>query len=305
MSVIKEIQKYVIRSYGNLISIEEPVYDSERGLWTAELKADYPRMIRDDSTNEKFLKYLSMEKLGRIYLTKNFEFKGATAREECISKIQSLLNMWRERAERIIIYASSDKLARLSEAKYVFSPIMQIISNFQQNKFITQKEIEEAPRKDRLKQYLKLLEGLDLASGTENGYTYGNLFTELSKRTENIKDLRNTVLSYVIRERYSTLRDVFKTNQFEPYVHVNSCYYKPSLEAEKLLYRKPDTIIDTYRRVYKPFPSFKLHHVIRSLIEVEAFRSKDQYVYGNEELFSAMLEMKDRLPQLSSPTAGE
>lgn len=245
-----------------------------------------------------------MKKLGIIHLTEDFKLKESTPREECEKKIQSFLRMWRERAERIITYASSDQLARLSEAKYMFSPIMQIVSNFLQREFITQREIEEAPRRERLKQYLRLLEGLDLATETEEGYTYGNLFTELWRQSESVEELRNVVLSYVIRERYATLRDVFKTRQFEPYVHVNSCYYRPALEAEKLLYRKPDTIIAIYRTVYKPFPTFKLRHVIRSLTEVEAFRYKEQHLYGNEELFSAMLEMKDKLPELASPIAG-
>ena len=180
---------------------------------------------------------------------------------------------------------------------------MQIISNFLQKDLTTHEEIRAA-RGERLKQYLRLLEGLNLAVETEEGYSYGNLFTELRAQTENVEELRTAVLSHVIRERYPTLRDVFKTHQFEPYVHINSCYYKPALEAEKLLYRKPESIVISYRTIYKPFPVLKLRHFIQSLTEVGALQRRKQYLYGNEELFSTMLEMKDRLPALASPRAG-
>lgn len=193
-------------------------------------------------------------------------------------------------------------MASLNEAKYVFSPIMKIVSNFPQEKSITQKEIEKAPRTYRLRQYLRLLEGLDLAIETEEGYSYGNLFIELLNPSKSYGELRNAVLSYVIRERYSMLRDVFKTFQFEPYVHVNSYYYKPALEAESLLYRKPGTTIAAYGRIYRPFPTFHLTHVIRSLVEAGALHYRGRYLYGDEGLFSKMLEMRDDLPELATPS---
>jgi len=261
MNAIKEMRRSALRLYGNLVSFESPRYDPERKLWVAQLKSDYPRIIRDDLTNERYLKFFTIEKLGTLQLTEDFKLKQATSRGDCVARIRTFLRIWHERAERIITYASSDRLARISEAKYVFSPVMQIISSFLQKDFMTHEEIRAA-RGERLRQYLRLLEGLDLAVETEEGYSYGNLFTELRARIENVQELRAAVLSYVIRERYPTLRDVFKTHQFEPYVHINSCYYKPSLEAEKLLYRRPESIIISYRTVYKPFPVMKLRHFI-------------------------------------------
>jgi len=304
MSAMNEMRRSLFKLYGNLVSVEPPIFDSDRKVWVAQLKSDYPRIIRDDLTNEGYLKFVSMKKLGTIQLTEDFKLQKATPREECVGKIHSFLGMWRERAERIITYASSDKLARISEAKYVFSPMMHIVSNFLQRDLMTHEEVAAAPRTDRLKQYLKLLEELDLATETSEGYTYGSLFTELQAQTKAIEELRIAVLSYVIRERYSTLRDVFKTRQFEPYVHINSCYYRPALEAEKLLYRKPETLVAIYRTVYKPFSTIKLNHFIQSLTEVGAVHHEKGYLYGDEELFSNMLEMKGKLAELAPPKAG-
>ena len=166
-SAISAVRKYVIQHYGNLISVDDPEFDSTDKTWVAELKSDYPRIIHDDrSPDERFLKFLSLRRLGTIKIGENLEPLEATSRETCVNNLSCFLNMWQERAERIIVKASSDNLASINEARWVLGKIGTIISRLKLNDVILDSELDTLPVKEavKLKRYLQLLEGLDIVS---------------------------------------------------------------------------------------------------------------------------------------------
>jgi len=240
ISAISAVRKYAIQHYGNLISVEEPEFDSIDKTWVAELRSDYPRIIQDDrSPNEPVLKFLSLRRLGTIRIGENLEPSEATSRETCVNNLSYFLDMWQERAERIIVKASSDNLAKINEARWVLGKIGTIISRLKLNNVILDSELDALPIKEagKLRRYLQLLEGLDIVNHKDHGYSYGNMFTELSVKTKNDFETLNTaILSHIIKERYSALRETFGISQLETFVHVDSCYYRPALEAEHLIY---------------------------------------------------------------------
>jgi len=306
MSVVEEIRKYSIRHYGNLISVDEPEFDARTKTWLTELKADYPRIIHDDrSPNERILKFLSLRRLGIIRLGENLQPVEATSREICIRNLSSFLDMWQERAERIIVRVSSDHFARINEAQWVLAKVGMIVSNLLQKGLILEEEIaSHHPREeDKIRRYLKLLEGLDLVRQIDEGYTYGNLFTELRRQTSDAQEFRTVILSHVIRERYSTLKESFGISQLETFVHVDSCYYRPALEAEKLLYWTSDSLIGHYTRIYGRKSPLRITYILGELVDVKALEREDKYYFGNEELFSQMLDLKSEMAELASPRA--
>jgi len=253
MSVVEEVRKYAVRHYGNLISVDEPKFDARTKTWLTELKSDYPRIIHDDrSPNVRMLKFLSLRRLGMIKLGENLQPIEATSRKVCIQNLSSFLDMWQERAERIIVKVSSHHFARINEAQWVLAKVGMIISNLLQKEMILEEEIafHHPKEESKIRRYLKLLEGLDLVRQVNEGYTYGNLFTELRRQTSGVQEFKIVVLSHVIRERYSTLKEMFGISQLESFVHVDSCYYRPALEAEKLLYWTGDSIINRYTKLY-------------------------------------------------------
>jgi len=306
MSVVEEIRKYAIRHYGNLISVGEPEFDARTKTWLTELKADYPRIIHDDrSPNERILRFLSLRRLGIIRLGENLQPVEATSREICIRNLSSFLDMWQERAERIIVRVSSDHFARINEAQWVLAKVGMIVSNLLQKGLILEEEIaSHHPREeDKIRRYLKLLEGLDLVRQIDEGYTYGNLFTELRRQTSDAQEFRTVILSHVIRERYSTLKESFGISQLETFVHVDSCYYRPALEAEKLLYWTSDSLIGHYTRTYGRKSPLRITYILGELVDVKALEREDKYYFGNEELFSQMLDLKSEMAELAPPRA--
>jgi hypothetical protein len=309
MSAISAVRKYVIQHYGNLISVDEPEFDTRDKTWVAELRSDYPRIIHDDrSPNERILKFLSLRRLGTIKIGENLEPLEATSRETCVNNLSCFLDMWQERAERIIVKASSDNLANINEARWVLGKIGTIISRLKLNNVILDSELDALPIKEagKLRRYLQLLEGLDIVNRKDNGYSYGNMFTELSVKAKNdFEKLSTAILSHIIKERYSALRETFGISQLETFVHVDSCYYRPALEAERLIYWNADSFAEHVMMFYgnKSKVYFRLPYIFEELVNVKALEHEDQFYFGNEKLFKEMQTLKDEMTELASPRA--
>jgi hypothetical protein len=309
ISVMSVVRKYAIQHYGNLISVGEPEFDSEQKAWVAELRSDYPRIIHDDRCpDERILKFLSLRRLGTIKVGENLETIDATPRDDCVEQLSSYLNMWQKRAERIIVKASSDNLANTNEAKTFLGKIGTIISRLQWNNMILDNEIEALSVKEsgKLRRYLQLLESLEIVEHKENGYSYGNMFAELSHDIKNnFENLSTTILSYIIKTRYSALRETFGISQLETVVHVDSCYYRPALEADHLIYWNKDSFEHHIAMLYgnKSKVHFRLPYVLEELVSVKALEYQDKLYFGNEALFKEMQKSKDEMAELASPRA--
>ncbi|MEM4251741.1 MAG: hypothetical protein QW828_07910, partial [Candidatus Bathyarchaeia archaeon] len=300
--IVYEARRYAFTHYGNLISIGEPEFDNKTRTWVIQLRSDYPRLIRDDRAGEKILRFLSMEKLGSITFNEKMRFVRASSRKECLKALGSYLNMWRDRAEKIIVTASSDQLSRIGEIQWVLAPIRMIVSNLIQKETISFEEvIRLRHRRSKVEKYLKFLADVGIVRPVEDGYTYGNLLAALGEKLIG-EDLNTAVLSHIIRDHYSMLRQIFDIRQISPFIHIESSYYCPALEADKLLYRKEESIVSQYASVYGDNP-LRARYVLNELVHVDALRYDRPYYYGNEQLFDRMQEMKGDLPDLSPPRA--
>jgi len=109
-------------------------------------------------------------------------------------------------------------------------------------------------------------------------------------------------MAYVLKECYPTLREVFHIRQFETLVHLDSCYYRPALEAETVLYQKAESLFSRFMTDYRFRPRIELRHVLHELRDSRALLCKGSYYYANEELFREMLEIKkSELPEIAFP----
>ena len=131
-----------------------------------------------------------------------------TPREECVRSLDDRISFWKERAERIIVQASAEKLAQITEALHAFNPIKVIIDSLYRPDGgvakITDKDIDMDEKPEKVLQYLTLLEELHFVKRLEDGYTYGEAFTELLTKVKNNRDqLTKYVISDVIEKRYS------------------------------------------------------------------------------------------------------
>lgn len=303
--VTKKARKHVLRHYGNLISIEEPIFDRQEKLWKVKMKTDYPRLIKNDEPEERFVRTLQIEDLGTLMVDEDLVVvkHRSTSRSDCTKILKMRLKTWEDRAENIIVKTSALQLARTGIAHVFLNPINTILANFLHDKsmVISLEELENLRKTQRYLQWIRLLEDLQLVRKHEEGYTYGNMFTELRRKITDDRDFLTHVLAYVIRERYPMIKEVFNLKQFEPLVHLDNCYYRPAIEARTILYRRAESLFNLYLAQYKHRSRIELPAVLLELRNSQALKQKGGYYYANEELFERMIKMSEEFITLSSP----
>lgn len=306
VSATERVREYAMCHYGNLFSTEEPVFDEKERLWKAQLKANYPRLIKNDQPEERFIRVLPLKGLGTICLNENFQFVKdcSSKREDSISRIRSYLELWREQVENIVVSASSQQLAKTYPARNFLHPANMILSNFRQKRdaVITFKELEKLrSRHIKIERWVSLLEDLKLIKRIETGYIYGEDFTKLESKVTNHSEFEVLSMAYILEKSYPLLKEIFHIQQFEPLVHLDACYYRPALEAEDILCQSEGSLfkrfVDDYN--YRPLP--ELRHILLDLQKSDALRCKNSYYYANDEIFKEMMNLKSQAPLIGLP----
>jgi hypothetical protein len=303
----KRIRKYVMIHYGNLLTTEEASFDETNKLWKAQLKSNYPRLIKNDyPEEERYIRVLPLRRLGTVCFNESFQLLKdfSIKRGDSIKLLRSYLSMWQDKAESIVVATSSKELADTSPARVFLNPVNKILDNFLQKEdvLITPEELGRGRIPTKLKRWLTLLEDLKLIEKKENGYSYGKMFTTLRKEANSDREFQILSMAYVLKESYPLLKEVFGIKQFEAIVHLDSCYYRPALEAEAKLYQKDETLFKRYLDDYGYRPLVDLRHNLHELHSSRALYRKNSYSYANDALFDEMLEIKEtQLPVISFP----
>jgi hypothetical protein len=307
MSILQQVtqksKEYVLHNFGNLVLPDTPVFDEKEKVWKVKLSSDYPRLIKNDIPEERFVRTLAIRDLGTIMLNEKLLILQdvSSSRVDALEALKIRLRTWADRAENIIVKSSASQLASTGIANVFLNPIRTILSAFlQEEDYVISFEELENSRNNYLK-WIILLEELQLVRKEQEGYVYGNMFTELLRKSQNT-DFMKSVLAYVIRERYPLLKEAFKVRQFETLVHMDSCYYLPAIEARTILCQKSESLFKRYFMQYNKRKSeLELRASLLELCNSEALCRKNNYYLGNKELFEDMLHKSEELYRVSSP----
>jgi len=309
MSVVEQVKKearrHVLWHFGNLISVEEPIRDKKEELWKVQLKTDYPRLIKNDNPEERYVRTLRLENLGTLYLNDKMAVVKnlSTSRARTAECLKTRLKTWEERAENIIVETSAFQLASTGTAQVFLHPIKAILANFleERDTMITIEELSSLRKTQRYLQWIRLLEELHLLRKEEEGYSYGNMFTELLRKAGDDQLFLTKALAFVIKERYPVLKEVFNLKQFETLVHLDGCYYRPALEAKRILSQKAESLYARYVASYRYRSRIELPVILLELCSSEALHREGNYYQANPELFEEMLRLTEGLLPISAP----
>jgi hypothetical protein len=300
--------------YGNLFSTEDPVFDGKERLWKAQLKSNYPRLIKNDQPEERFIRVLQLRGLGTLCFNEDLQFVKdcSIKREDSISLIRSSLNIWREQVENIVVTASAIQLANTYPAKTFLHPANMILANYRHKRdtIITHEELEKLRRRhSKIDSWIALLEHLKLIEKQENGYSYGKQFVALEEKSADMQtqdipiEFETLSMAHILETSYPTLKEIFHIQQFEPLVHLDSCYYRPALEAERVLYQTSHSLFRRFAEDYTYRPESELTHTLLELQKSDALKYKAPYNFANDEIFTEMLDLKSQAPVISVPHA--
>jgi hypothetical protein len=309
MSEITEPQRAILQyassHYGHLILVDDPEYSEAEKLYVSNLRSDYPFIINDDKMPQhKSLHVLKIGNLGYITIDKDYKIikERTTSRDECIKHLDTFFDMWKRRAEEIIVAASADCLVKVTSFDHFFKPINGVLNTLWFHHSVHNAELEmdrSYAKRNRLLLYMQLLEDLKIVRKVPNGYDEGEL--SLFIRQNNTQNgYRNALLSCIIKEQYRTLRDVFRLNIFDRCVRIDSCIYLPEMEAEEPVYRKSESIRNDYKEYYnRRINPCDLLTILSELENAGAIMRDGQHYYGNEDLLKEMVKMKKKAPLIS------
>lgn len=300
----RAIRRYVDRNYGDAIRVTDPVHYPNERFWIGELKSDYPRRIRDDRSNQSFVKFLTLNDLGEVKLTDDNRIE-ATSRDEMIERLRSRLDQWQEKAQRIILASTAKELAPLGAFKDSISPVVlwvRYLARKQKNE-ITYDQIAREPNPKQSQRWIDFLVQTKLLEPSGNGFTYSNLFASMEKEVmsdpkKTKEDFVNEVVAFLMRDYYNMIRQVFRVSRFETYLHMTICYYAPSIQAERMLYRKEESLLRLYHKWYsRKYSDTRLSNVLDELEQQGILTKVDDYWYGSKEIWAKIKPQLQTIPQ--------
>ena len=288
----------MVENYGDLILADKPVFDENTKIWKAQLRSTYPRIIEDEKSKEIIVRFLDLKDLGTIELNENLKIIEATSNEKCEYQLTSRIDLWKQQAEKIVVTVSSDMFAKIAESIHVLNPLWLVLGaitklNRKDPNLLLEGEIDEQRRPWKIRQYLDLLAELDIVRKADNGYTYGNAYVGLLENySKDPRKLQTMLLSHVIKQKYSTLRQVFGITQLEPFVHLANSYYWASLDAEKLMHTTRSHLFQRFEKYYNKVTSWDFNSKLSELTDNGVLQYENGYLIGNKDKFDTMLELK-------------
>lgn len=290
------VQKYTIEHYGDLIVPDKPSYQEGTKIWEVPLRSTYPRIMQDEVTNEIVVRFLDLRFLGNIKVNEELQVLEASSSENIEQQLMSRIELWKRQSELIVVKASSDVFAKIAEGIHVLNPLGLILDELTNRKGtfrISIDEVDEQRRPDKIRQYLALLEELEIVKKVSDGYTYGNSYVGLLEETNaDPRKLKTVLISHVLKRKYTAIRQVFGISQLEPYVHLANAFYWPSLDAEKLVRTTAERLFERYQDYYYKVSTWDFNSRLAELIDHGAIVKEDGFLTGDKQRFDSMLEMK-------------
>lgn len=297
----RDSEIYALRKLGHFVSVDRIFREDDK--WIVKLKIDYPLIIRDDVNPDDYIrKFVRLLDIGDLVYTNKRELIRFPERISCISKVQNRLAYWHDKLEQIIISVSSHKLAKIRRLSNFWNPIYFIVSCLVDEERVTYDDLK-AVSPSNIFNYMELLESLNLVKIEDDVYTYSQLFSlKLKEYGGDEKLLRDWVVSYVIQNRYDTVKNIFNITQMIPFIRTENSYYQPSLNADELVHKSLSSITNYYNNSYGKISQLDVKYWLKELIDVDIITQRRRLYYGNEDLFEEMMKhkklMQNRIPPL-------
>lgn len=300
------IQRFAQKEYGQFIFVDPPVFDKENRVYSSNIRSKIPVFIHDDRNPERYqVRVLKIDSLGKIYLNSDYQLVSevSTLQDKCYDNLEKMLELWRRRTENIIVSTTSSSLVAIDEFRIAFSKFELILDHLETFGEIKKVELRRyMPTQDKVKlpRYLALLEELDLIRKIDTGYKPGNLLVTIESKVPDYEERRQHVLSYILRNRYLTLRDVFQLTLLESAIKIENMIYLPELEIGDSIYQKYSSIERAFKHHYKEH--INRLHLTRNLRRLEscgAIKRDGERYFGVDDYREEMITMKKKLKPLS------
>jgi hypothetical protein len=300
------VKHFAYKNYGQVVQVDRPIYNKDKNIYVSNVRANYPLYIFDDRTPDDYdVRVLKIEHLGQVMLNDKLQIvsTSTTYGDQCKENLHLVLEGWKRQAENIVVSTSSNQLIEIEAFRNYFNQIELILEYLMEYNKIHRTELTRylySDNKNKILRYMNLLCSLQITRYEEPYYEMGNTYISIEQETSNEEELLKTILAYLLKYRYPTLRDEFKLRMLEKTAGIDNVIYLPEMETENPIYRTPKSISNSYKKYYDRYINpLKLNQILRRLEKVGAIRNKNNKYFGDDELREEMIIKKKKLEPLS------
>lgn len=293
-------RRYVRYHYGELLNAGNVTFNEKTNKFEAEIFSNYPRIIRsEEKPRQPWIKFLKLRNLGKVEFDLNMKVVSATSKPEMSQLVKERLTLYRQRAESIMVRASSMQFAKLTETIHVLNPIVKILNNL----LIRTDNIRAELRRSDLQgegveiyQFLDLLQKENILQKTPSGdYGSGGVLLDfLEQNKTNPDKVIQLVLAYIIKQELPALKSAFIISQLEKHIRVDNSYYWQAFDAGVAFHAKWESLRERYITTYNQMISIaSFRSTLFELQKVDAIKQEnDGHYYANPQILGDMLVEK-------------
>ncbi|MBI2557893.1 hypothetical protein HYW20_01100 [Candidatus Woesearchaeota archaeon] len=264
------------KNYGQGVFCSETNRNEERDF-ICTLGAVSPVEIVDNESILHF-KFLKLNEVGKIVLTKEGKLKYHTKPEDVGSRISQRLMDINSRTENIVLSSIYDKLVKIAMIRTLLNPIYVILKDAYNNE-ITTSFLKNYP--NRYDKYFKFLTEINMIRYSSKGIVEGNDFIQLKKHLEKEDEelVFNKVFGHTVNAGKYYLIDNLKLNILKPFIRVTTSFYSPSIQLKSKVNLTKERLFNHYINQYQlntTYPQFE--GIVDQLDKAEIVKEKNNWI---------------------------
>lgn len=265
--------------------------NKEEKKFVGNLSCVFPRIIMDDKKQERYIKFLRFDNLGKMVL-EGEKFTYETEQEQITNRVIEDLKQLTIRTEQIVLGSIYDKLSNIAMIRTSLNPIYSILKKVYEGNF-KKTELLKVPnqKREKHKRYLKFLCELNVLRERDSDYSEGNHFIELRKALDKEDDklILDKVFGMTIRDGKNYLFNNLNFNILKPFIRISNVYYLSSALVGEVINMNRKTFYLRYLDYYDlNTPEYKFESYLDQLNKAKILK-EEEYVFGYKDIFSSVI----------------
>ncbi len=292
--LLTKIKKHLVMKIGTNLYICETKNIEGTNKIAVSLGVSVPRIIYDDRIQKQYIKFIKFDNIYTIeYELDNLGNVQAVANPKVIfDKFLEKEKRLRFNVENIILDEIYPKLIKISLIKNNLRPIYVILNKIFFDKKFTQNDLNNSPKKERMKKYLKFLEDYGIIRKNSQGdFVEGNIPIELQKALENKKEMEvlEYTFGYVLKDGRKYLREELHLTMIDTFISIVTTYYYLASNIGKLIQISNATFFDEFKELYsKEVNNAKFLGYLTELQSANVLNKRDNLYYGEGSILQKL-----------------
>lgn len=286
---------------GSLVRTKNFIKEKEE--YTSTIVCFYPRFFKDDKDNIRYRKYLEIP-LAAIKFNKDIKLIAQPDKQLLGNIVKLRLDTINRRVRDILMKVSSSYFIHFEEINFMLTPIQLIVSALVEREVLYETDIEQLEKKERIRQYLQLLQSIGLIKRDFNSWKITGEFIRLHEELKSPVKLSNTIIKLILEENYEMVYDILGIKVLAPYVNASTSYYQKAVETKSLISISVNRFKNELSEILG-VSNDKAMMYIHRLIEHNLLKRENNLISGNKEIYDNIEKYKMMIMQQPSFSIGK